>query len=292
MTESPDRFPIDRAVERGWSEIGDGVWVCRHRDLDLTTGLVIGADAMLVVDTGVDVSTGAAMLEDIRALNPRTCDLPISVVYTHAHYDHCFGTAGFTEVVRGPVAVHAHERLRIDLERTGELQREAVVVRYRGTGREAEAERIAAVRPMLPDRTFTTAATIELGGGRDVGLLHLGRGHTDHDVLVLVADADVLFAGDLLENGAPPSFDDSFPTEWPATLTRVLELLGPSAPATVFVPGHGDPVDADFVRSQRDDLAAVAVAVASGSLDSGPYPRAVMETALAATRSASRRRSA
>jgi glyoxylase-like metal-dependent hydrolase (beta-lactamase superfamily II) len=270
------------ATERRWAEVGDGVWICRHRDLDLTTGVVIGADAMLVIDTGVDVATGIALREASRLLTPAAAELPLSVAYTHAHYDHCFGTAGFVEAGRGRVPVHAQRGCRLDLEQTGERQREAVLARYRGAGREAEAEAIAAVRPVLPDRVFTTSATVELGGGRDVSLLHLGRGHTDHDVLVLVPDADVLFAGDLLENGAPPAFEDSFPAEWPVTLTRLLDLLGPAAPDTVVVPGHGDPVDAAFVAAQRDEVQAVVEACRSGQLDDGPYPPPVMAQAAAA----------
>ena len=50
---------------------------------------------------------------------------------------------------------------------------------------------------------------------------------------------------------------------------------------TVVVPGHGEPVDARFVRSQRAELAEVAAlhaAVAAGELDAAaatrrsPYP--------------------
>jgi len=69
-----------------------------------------------------------------------------------------------------------------------------------------------------------------------------------------VPDADVVFAGDLVENGAPPAFEGSFPASWPTALAGVLELTGPD---TVVVPGHGDPVDAPFVAAQRADIAAV-----------------------------------
>ena len=51
-----------------------------------------------------------------------------------------------------------------------------------------------------------------------VVLRHLGRGHTDHDVVAHVPDTGVVFAGDLVEQGAPPGFEDSYPLDWPATL--------------------------------------------------------------------------
>jgi glyoxylase-like metal-dependent hydrolase (beta-lactamase superfamily II) len=66
-----------------------------------------------------------------------------------------------------------------------------------------------------------------------------------------VPDAAVVFAGDLVEQGAPPSIGpDAHPSDWPSALDAILALN----PAVV-VPGHGDPVDAGFVRRQRDELA-------------------------------------
>src|SRR5439155_572095 len=72
-----------------------------------------------------------------------------------------------------------------------------------------------------PERTFEERATIEVGD-RVVELSYHGRAHTDGDIAIVIPDADVLFAGDLLEEGAPPSFGDSFPLEWPATVEQLL----------------------------------------------------------------------
>lgn len=106
-------------------------------------------------------------------------------------------------------------------------------------------------------RTFSSALALDLGG-RLVELLHPGRGHTDNDVVVHVADADVLLAGDLVEESGPPDVgEDAFLAEWPETLDLVLQLLRPD---TVVVPGHGAPVDREFVMRQRDELAALAEA--------------------------------
>ncbi len=68
-----------------------------------------------------------------------------------------------------------------------------------------------------PDRTFGDEGTDLDVGGRRIELRWLGRGHTDDDIVVRVPDAGVLFAGDLLENGATPYFGDGFPLDWPAT---------------------------------------------------------------------------
>ena len=62
----------------------------------------------------------------------------------------------------------------------------------------------------------------------------------------------VVFTGDLVEESADPAIDsDSDVAAWPTTLDRVLAVGGPDA---IYVPGHGEVVDAEFVRRQRDWL--------------------------------------
>ena len=112
-----------------------------------------------------------------------------------------------------------------------------------------------ATEPLAADRTFSSVWSLDLGD-RVVEAVHPGRGHTAGDVVVRVADADILVAGDLVEQSAPPSYGpESFPLEWPAALDLVTSLL---TDRTVVVPGHGDVVDAAFVRDQRADIGTVA----------------------------------
>ena len=54
-----------------------------------------------------------------------------------------------------------------------------------------------------PNMEIAVATALDLGDRR-VEIAHLGRGHTDGDLLVVVPDADLLFAGDLLESAGPP----------------------------------------------------------------------------------------
>lgn len=113
---------------------------------------------------------------------------------------------------------------------------------------------------------------------RQIRLAFFGRGHTDNDIAVMVDG--ILFAGDLIEQGAPPAFGDSYPREWPATLGQLLQES-----ASVWVPGHGDVVDRQFVRTQRDELSEVARlidqrhATNSDSFPTGPFSAAVLEQA-------------
>ncbi|CAM00670.1 glyoxylase-like metal-dependent hydrolase (beta-lactamase superfamily II) [Saccharopolyspora erythraea NRRL 2338] len=224
-----------------WQEVGDGVLVRRYAELDLTVGLVVGSELALVVDTRGDHRQGAELAEAVRQVTP----LPWQVVLTHAHFDHCFGTGAFL-----PAPVWAHERCARHLDRTGESQRAEWIAHYREQGREDIADALAETTITGPDHLVADAAEIDLGG-RTTRLLHLGPGHTDHDLVI--AAGDVVFAGDLVEQGAPPDFGDAHPRHWPSTLDALLALT----PATV-VPGHGEPVDPDFVRRQRAEIAEVA----------------------------------
>jgi glyoxylase-like metal-dependent hydrolase (beta-lactamase superfamily II) len=111
----------------------------------------------------------------------------------------------------------------------------------------------------VPDRLVVDEATIDLGD-RGLTLRHLGRGHTDNDLVVAVAGADVVFAGDIIEESGPPAYgDDSYPLEWPNTNLRLLEWIAPTA---TVVPGHGDVVDRSFVAAQQQSIQRVATTIA------------------------------
>jgi glyoxylase-like metal-dependent hydrolase (beta-lactamase superfamily II) len=230
-----------------WREIGDRVFVRRHNTLDLNAGLILGDDRCLVIDTRSSEREARELLRAVRSITHR----PYVVAVTHAHFDHCFGNATFAAEQPG-CEIWGHERCRDELARSGAGQRATLAGWLRDSGEPALADEVQSVSIHPPNRTFTADTTIDLGG-RQVGLHHPGRGHTDHDVVVEVTDADVTFVGDLVEQGAPPSFDDAYPLEWAGTLDRLMDRLG-----SVVVPGHGDVVDPQFVARQRVDIAEVA----------------------------------
>ncbi len=166
---------------------------------------------------------------------------------THDHFDHILGSAGFADAeLYGAPAVGEALTSRLEKVRTHAI----------GYGADpAELDRaIAAVR--TPDHLLVRA-DLDLGD-RVVHVRHPGRGHTDHDLIVVVSPMTpthrtVVFCGDLVEESADPAInDDSDVLAWPRALDGVLELGGPDA---VYVPGHGAMVDAGFVRRQRDWLA-------------------------------------
>ncbi|WP_433253050.1 MBL fold metallo-hydrolase [Streptosporangium sp. CA-135522] len=262
-------------MEGRWVEVADRVLVRRYAELDLSVGLVLGDGGCLVVDTRGDERQGAELAAQVRRI---TRD-PWTVVITHSHFDHSFGTRPFLEC-----PVWAQEGCRADLAADGARTKDAWARRYRKEGRPDIADDIARTEIVLPDRLVTDRAELTVGG-RGVVMTYFGRGHSSNDLVVHVPDAGVVFAGDLVENGAPPAYGDAYPLEWPATVGGLLGLAGDGT----VIPGHGDPVDRGFVVAQQAEIAAVAglcEEVVAGrmsvedALRLSPYPEETTATAL------------
>ena len=222
-----------------WTEHADGVFSKRYQSLDLNVGAIVCGSGVLVIDTRAHHAQARELIDDLR----RVSRLPVQwVINTHHHWDHTFGNGEFADT-----DIWGHERCRINLADNGQSMLEKV----KATAPH-QAEAFDEVLIVPPNHTFEDAVTVEFGT-RTVEMLHLGRGHTDNDVVVRLPDAGVTFAGDLIEEGAPPSFSDAFTLEWPDTVGRMLELVdGP------VIPGHGATVDSEFVATQKDELAEVA----------------------------------
>jgi glyoxylase-like metal-dependent hydrolase (beta-lactamase superfamily II) len=199
-----------------WIEVAPRVWVRRLDELDQTLGLVIGDECCLVIDTGISADAGYAYATAIRELT----DLPWQVAYTHDHFDHWFGTSAFGESAIWAVADGAH------YIGVGDEQRKAWAAAYRKQGREEDARRIGSSRLVPPNCRVSGAVGLNLGG-RTVVLRQVGLAHSDNDMVIEVPDAGVLFAGDLLENGAPPSYDGAFPIEWAQAVEYMLSWRPP-----------------------------------------------------------------
>ncbi|MBF4767454.1 MBL fold metallo-hydrolase [Nocardioides agariphilus] len=228
----------------GFIEVADRVWVARYPWLDVNVTAVAGDAGLLVLDTQASAALAREMLVDLRHVTA----LPIMwAVDSHEHWDHTFGNG----VLRSEGAeLICHENAAESLPaHAAEVRANAV------QETEPQWADVAATEVVVPERTFSSAIALDLGN-RQVELVHPGRGHTGGDLVVRVPDADVLLAGDLVEDGNPPAYgSDSYPMDWPLTLDVVLGL---TTTASVVVPGHGAVVDREFVEVQRNEIGIVA----------------------------------
>lgn len=250
--------------------VADRVYVAVAQPASVNIGLVVGTTGALVVDTGSSPEQGRAILDAARSV---AGGVPVThVVVTHHHYDHLFGLGGFAGV-----ASLGHAALASDVDANADLDAELADL---GLAREAI---------VLPGRTFTLAASVDLGDCH-VEVVHFGKGHTSSDAVVIVPARGVVFAGDLLEESAHPCVGpDSDLRAWPSTLDGTLGTLRPD---TVVVPGHGQPLDRMAAFMQRAELhwmyqrveglfmKAVPVSEAYATADDWPWDEATVRALL------------
>ncbi|MDO5534859.1 MAG: MBL fold metallo-hydrolase [Propionibacteriaceae bacterium] len=212
--------------------IADRVYRAVAQPEAVNIGLVVGTTGALLVDTGSSPEQGRTIREAAQAV---AGGVPLThVVVTHAHHDHLFGLSAMAGL-----DTIGHRGLGRALASTPPSD---ALLRRLGVERDAVVE---------PARVFGLATSVDLGDCH-AEMIHFGRGHTDHDVTVVVPQRRVIFFGDLLESSAPPSAgSDAWPAEWPKTLDGTLGAL---QKGFVVVPGHGDPMDREDAFIQRAEL--------------------------------------
>src|ERR1051326_5666847 len=233
-------------------KIGEGIYAAIGADggkAGSNAGFVVGTN-VVVVDTFEGVEPAKALLAEIK----KVTNLPIRfVVNTHYHLDHTGGNAVFEEA---GATILAHRNLR------GWLRTENL----KFFGPNPKPEQKAMVETLvLPDKTYSDAVDIYLGT-RQVQVRYM-LGHTGGDSVVIVPDADVVFAGDLVWQKHLPNLIDATSSDWVKTLEKLLA----DHPSAIFVSGHGDVATTADIRDFHDYLVtlrdAVAKAQAAGKTD-------------------------
>jgi len=192
---------------------------------DPNTGIIIGDDAVLVLDTQATPVMAADVIRRIREVT----DKPIKyVLLTHYHAVRVLGASAYkTEGCEHIIA--SHDTLDLIHER-GEQDKASEIGRFPRLFQNVESVPPGMTWPTL---TFTGKMTLWLGK-LEVQLLQLGRGHTKGDTVAWLPAQKILFSGDLVEFDATPYAGDAYFKDWPATLDNIAALQ----PAQL-VPGRG-----------------------------------------------------
>jgi glyoxylase-like metal-dependent hydrolase (beta-lactamase superfamily II) len=220
---------------------------------DPNTGIVVGDDAVMVIDT----QATPAMAQDVIRRIREVTDKPIKyVVLSHYHAVRVLGAAAYR-----PEHILASEDTLSLIKERGEQDKASEIGRFPRLFRNVES-----VPPGLtwPTMTFTGRMTLWLGK-LEVQLIQLGRGHTKGDTVVWLPQDKVLFSGDLVEFDATPYAGDAYFQDWPKTLDNIAALK-PEA----LVPGRGAALQgaADVARGlegTRNFIADLYASVKAGS---------------------------
>ncbi len=189
---------------------------------DPNTGIVVGDNAVMVIDT----QATPAMAQDVIRRIREVTDKPIKyVVLSHYHAVRVLGASAYA-----PEHVIASEDTLSLIKERGEQDKASEIGRFPRLFRNAETVPAGLTWPTL---TFSGKMTLWLGS-LEVQLLQLGRGHTKGDTVVWLPAERILFSGDLVEFDATPYAGDAYFGDWPATLDNIAALK----PAKL-VPGRG-----------------------------------------------------
>ena len=188
---------------------------------DPNTGIVVGDDAVMVIDTQATPIMAHDVIAHIRSVT----DKPIKyVTLSHYHAVRVLGASAYK-----PQQIFASRDTYDLIVERGEADMKSEIGRFPRLFRAVESV------PGLtwPTVVFEKRLTLWMGN-LQVELLQLGRGHTKGDTVVWQPQDRVLFSGDLVEYEATPYTGDAYLTDWPATLDAI-EALNPAK----LVPGRG-----------------------------------------------------
>ncbi|WP_018934666.1 MBL fold metallo-hydrolase [Thioalkalivibrio sp. ALJ24] len=188
-------------------------------------GFVVTDEGVVVYDALGTPALGFEMIRRIREVTEQ----PIRyVIAGHYHADHVYGLQAFADHTEARIIGQrrAQDYLRGPAAENRLEQRRGVLYPW--------VDEDTQVIP--PDELFDDEYTIELGG-KTFRLLHAGPAHSPDDVIMVVEETGVVFAGDIVFDGRIPFLgDDALDSgNWVERLERV-EAMEP----TFLVPGHGD----------------------------------------------------
>jgi glyoxylase-like metal-dependent hydrolase (beta-lactamase superfamily II) len=203
-----------------FDQIGPGLYAYTAEG-DPNSGVIVGDDGVMVIDA----QPTPAMANELIARVAKVTDKPIKhVLLTHYHAARTLGASAYAHA-----EILASDSTRGLITERGKQDMDSEIARFPRLFRAAESVP-GLTRPTL---TFPDEISIWLGR-REVRVMHIGRGHTAGDLVAIVPDAGVVFAGDLVENKAACYCGDAHFSDWLATLDHLAELL-----ANALVPGRG-----------------------------------------------------
>jgi glyoxylase-like metal-dependent hydrolase (beta-lactamase superfamily II) len=205
--------------------------------------VLTGPDGKLLVDAGITASR-PRITEALASLSPD----PIKhLINTHWHFDHADGNEWLHSE---GAAILSHQNTRKHL---------AMPQRVEDWDFDFPPLKSSAV----PTDVFETDRTVSING-TTLALKYYGPAHTDGDISVAFAGADILHTGDTFWNGIYPFIDYSTGGHIDGMIRASDANLAMTTDKTIIIPGHGEPVsNRSELNNFRDMLVAIRDNVAA-----------------------------
>lgn len=241
--------PVNPIVREGVTEkLSEHVYVIPDASVSLVpnVGIIVGTRATFVVDTGLGVRNGEAVMREVGKVS-RHAELYLGT--THFHPEHDLGAGAFppaTKLLRSADQQKDIAEFGLQMAKTFSGRSPFV------------AELLKDAEFRKADISFEREHVVDLGGVR-VRVIAMGANHTRGDTVFLVEPDGVLFSGDVVMRPLP-SFASPYSTvkHWLTSLD-ILEKLSPKK----LVPSHGPVGDAGLIADYRAYFTTVQTRVAA-----------------------------
>src|SRR6202795_749068 len=199
--------------------------------------VLTGPDGKVLVDAGIGVSR--KQLTD--ALAALSSDPITHLINTHWHFDHADGNTWLHSV---GAKIIAQDNTRKHLS---EIQRVE----------DWDYNFLPAAGGAIPSEVFAKDHSLKLNAA-SIGLKYYGPAHTDGDISVTFAEANVVHVGDTFWNGIYPFIDYSTGGSIDGMIAASDANLAAVTNDTIIIPRHGRPVSNKAeLQAFRDMLVAI-----------------------------------
>jgi glyoxylase-like metal-dependent hydrolase (beta-lactamase superfamily II) len=205
--------------------------------------VLTGPDGKVLIDAGIGVSR-PQLSKALAALGAE----PIThLVNTHWHFDHADGNEWLHSA---GAKIIAHENTRKHLsgvQRVEDWDYNFLPLSHGG----------------IPSEVFAKEHKLKLNGS-SIDLKYYGPAHTDSDISVTFAEANIIHVGDTFWNGIYPFIDYSTGGSIDGSIKAADAGLAMATSDTIIIPGHGKPVSNKAeLKEFRDMLVAIRDNVAN-----------------------------
>jgi glyoxylase-like metal-dependent hydrolase (beta-lactamase superfamily II) len=222
-------------VDEHVTSLGHGLYVLSPNIRPLAGNVTVatGSDGVIVIDTQF-----APLYPKLRASIAALSKQPVKfVIDTHHHGDHTGGNPSF-----------AHDGAILVAQDNAAIHLASPPNNLDGTP----------VKPMakegMPALTFDNAMTVSVAG-QVARLVHTAQpAHTDDDLFVVFADANVIVTGDIYNALLYPNIDSRVGGSIDGIIASVDQILGLTNDQTLIVPGHGAVTHRDGLVEYRQML--------------------------------------